>query len=77
MKRLFGGILIAVGVLMMTGSGLCTLAVITGSLANRATDLTIVPLALFVGAIPFALGLGLLTIGRSFVREAAEDDASG
>lgn len=73
MKRLLGGILVAVGVLMMTGSGICTITVITGSFANSKTDLSIIPLAVFVGAIPFVVGFALFRVGRKCLQESAEE----
>ena len=77
MKRLFGGIMVAVGVLLMTGSGLCSLAVIGSSLqAGSRGDLSIIPLALIVGAIPFGMGFVGVWFGRTLIREA-DDDAPG
>lgn len=72
MKQFFGGLLLAIGILIMTGSGLCTVVVIgmglsSGMSANDA--LSALPLPLIVGGVPFAVGVGLFFIGRNLARE--------
>ncbi len=73
MKRLFGGIFVAVGVLMMTGSGLCTIRIIIGALMGGSNSLTFVPIAGVVGGLPFLAGFGIFRLGRRLTREAAEE----
>ena len=66
MKRLFGGILLAVGILIMTGSGLCSLAVIFGM--PGALNTTALLLPLIIGGVPFGLGFGLFYVGKNLMR---------
>jgi hypothetical protein len=68
MKRLLGGILLAVGILIMTGSGLCSLAVIV--LSARSGGAMMLPYALVIGGIPFGAGFGLFRLGRWLARPA-------
>ncbi len=66
MKRLFGGLLLGAGLLIMTCSGLCSLVVVV-----------IAPIsfmfALFIGGIPFAIGFGMFKLGQHMLRESDED----
>ncbi|MBX9885804.1 MAG: hypothetical protein K2X68_12615 [Novosphingobium sp.] len=66
MKRLFGGLLAAVGILIMLTSGLCTLVV---GPAVIYQDVSGIILALVFGAPPFALGFGLFKWGRGLLRK--------
>ncbi len=64
MRRLAGGILLAVGLLVATGSGLCSLAIIfSGGLASGDGG----PLLLISG-IPFLTGLGMVLGGLRLLR---------
>jgi hypothetical protein len=71
MKQFFGGLLLAIGILIMTGSGLCTLWIIGMGLSSMQIGeaLSALPLPLIVGGVPFALGVGLFFIGRNLLRE--------
>ncbi len=71
MKQFFGGLMLAIGILMMTGSGLCTLAIIIFGAGGMSFSeaISMLPLPLIVGGIPFALGTGLFFIGRNLLRE--------
>lgn len=76
MKKLWGGILYAVGILIMSGSGLCTFAVIAIGLSTDGTrDLDMLPLPLMFGGIPFVIGFGLFYWGRALVRQAKAEAA--
>lgn len=66
MRKLFGGILLAVGILIMTGSGLCSLVVIIGMTSGGPQML---PLVAVIGGIPFLIGLGLLYWGLSLLKK--------
>jgi len=66
MKKLFGGILLAVGILIMTGSGLCSLVVIIG-MANGGPQM--LPLVAVIGGIPFLIGWGLLYSGLRLLKQ--------
>ena len=81
MKKLIGGILQAVGILIACLSGLCTLYVVVMSLSgfDPSIGLSEILSGLLIigifGGIPFAIGLGLNTAGRRLVRLAkAEAD---
>ncbi|MDH7973592.1 hypothetical protein QH494_15480 [Sphingomonas sp. AR_OL41] len=72
MKQFFGGLLLAIGILIMTGSGLCTVVVIGMGLSggmSPADALSALPIPLIVGGVPFLIGLGLFFIGRNLSRE--------
>ncbi len=68
MKALFGGILLAVGILVAGASGLCSLAVLVMGLSDPAGVMTVLPMIVVVGGIPVAIGLGLFFLGRSMLR---------
>ena len=72
MKQFFGGLLLAIGILIMSGSGLCTVVVIGIGLSGgmRPSEaLSVLPIPLLVGGVPFLIGLGLFFIGRNLSRE--------
>jgi len=69
MKRLFGGLLLAVGLLIMTGSGLCSIAVIVAGSMQPSFSLNgLVPFLLYA-CVPFASGWGLFQTGRRMLRQ--------
>lgn len=71
MKRFFGGLLLAIGILIAGGSGLCTIIFDIMALSETQSDgLSFVVLSLFVGGIPFVIGLGLVFWGRWLLRRA-------
>jgi hypothetical protein len=71
-RRLFGWLLIAIGGLIATLCGLCTLAFVFIGVASSAQSsgggAGLVGLALIVGGIPIALGVGLIFLGRWLLR---------
>lgn len=69
-RRLVGGVLIAVGILIMTGSGLCSLAIIVSVIGSRSPESGIAFLALLIGGLPFASGLAMFLRGRHLIRAA-------
>lgn len=71
MKEMFGGILIAVGVLIAGASGLCSLAVLFGN--GEMTGLSMLPTVLVIGGLPIALGVLIGIGGRSLIRQAREE----
>jgi hypothetical protein len=71
MKQLFGGLLLGVGILIMTCSGLCSLVVVFMGLGEAMRDPSIIMLPLLVGGIPFAIGFGLFWGGRALLRQDA------
>lgn len=78
MKSLFGGILLAVGILVAGVSGLCSLGMLVMGLGEPSGALDFLPMVLLIGGIPFLIGLGLFFAGRSLLRSARaeQQDAS-
>lgn len=77
MKMLFGGLLLAIGGLIALLSGLCSayfVLMMLGGGGNAEAVGGMLFLVLFVGGIPFAIGLGLFFWGRSLIRSAREED---
>ena len=66
MKPVLGGILIAIGLLVAGGSGLCSLMVLFSS--GEMSGFGMWPLVLMFGGIPFAAGVGLIFGGRALIR---------
>jgi len=77
MKKLFGGILLAAGILIGGASGLCSLAFLVMGLAEPSGGyvLSTLPLVAIVGGIPLGIGVGLFFGGRAILRSAREDEA--
>ena len=74
MRRFFGAVLLAIGLLIAGGSGLCTIAVMGSALSSGGAEaLGLVPLALIFGGIPFAIGLGLIFWGRWLISSSRID----
>ena len=71
MKQLFGGILIAAGILIAGASGLCSLAVLFGN--GELTGLSMLPLVLVIGGLPIALGVMIGLGGRWLIRQARQE----
>lgn len=71
MKQVFGAMLMAVGILIAGASGLCSLMILGGGIAQGlegVIDVTLV--VFFFGGIPFGIGLGMFFGGRALVRQA-------
>ena len=73
MKTVFGGILMAVGILIAGASGLCSLYMIGMGAFGGGETLTLFPLVLLFGGIPFAAGVGLIIGGRALIRSERRD----
>jgi len=71
MKTFFGGILLAIGILIAGASGLCTVVFFVTTAGHGAAGAF--PLMLIVGGIPFAIGLGLFFAGRALIRMDRDD----
>jgi hypothetical protein len=71
MRQFFGGLLMAIGILIMTGSGLCTLWIIGAGISSMRMGeaLSALPIPLIVGGVPFAIGLGMFFGGRALLRD--------
>ena len=71
MKELFGGCLIAAGVLIAGLTGLCSIALLVNGIVTDPFG-ALGAIALYAG-IPFAIGVGLVYAGRNLIRSARED----
>jgi len=69
MNRLFGGLLLAVGILLMTVSGLCSAAVIVSGLSDAVKEPALFIYPLIFGGVPLAIGFGMFKWGRWLLRE--------
>ena len=74
MKKLIGGILMAIGILIAGLSGLCSLVFIIGGLSGGGAELF--TLVLVLGGIPFAIGVGLTLGGKAIINAAKRDEES-
>ena len=74
MKQLFGGILLAVGILVAGLSGLCSLAVLF-SPGEFGSGLSMLPLVALFGGPPIAVGVGLTLGGRHLIRQARAEQS--
>ena len=73
MKKLFGGILMAVGILIAGASGLCSAAIIfSGGMGPEA--MSMLPMVLMVGGIPFAVGVLIAIGGGALIKSARQED---
>ncbi|HSI17324.1 MAG TPA: hypothetical protein VK980_06115 [Sphingomonas sp.] len=74
MRQFFGGLLLAIGILIMTGSGLCTIVIIGMGLSSMSIGeaLSALPLPLIVGGVPFLIGLGMFFAGRALARDPGD-----
>lgn len=68
MSRLFGGLLLGAGILIMTCSGLCSLVVFVIGFDEALRDPSVMVLPLVIGGIPFATGFAMLQGGRRLLR---------
>lgn len=78
MKLVFGGILIAIGILIAGVSGLCSgvfLVSMIGSSLKYGIEPNGLVMVLIFGGLPFMAGVGLILAGRALVRRAREEDA--
>jgi hypothetical protein len=72
-KQLFGGLLLAVGISLMTGSGLCSIAVIVMGGAEAIKEPSLLMFPLVVGGVPFAFGFLLFKLGQGVLRRVREE----
>ena len=70
MSQLFGGLLLGVGILVMSCSGLCSLVVVVMGAGIVFQEPSVLLLPLLVGGIPFAIGLGMFRWGQSLLRRS-------
>lgn len=75
MNRFFGGLLLGIGILVMTCSGLCSLVVIMAGFGEVIREPSALMLPLAFGGVPFLIGFGLFNWGRSLLRRADDTQA--
>jgi len=73
MKEVFGGILMAVGILLAGGSGLCSLAMLFSPGGELGSAMSMLPVVLMVGGIPFAIGAAIAYGGYALLRSGRAD----
>ncbi|WP_066722062.1 hypothetical protein [Sphingomonas pituitosa] len=72
MKRFFSGLLISIGLLIMTTSGLCSLSFVVNNW--QYIDAFMLLLMLGFGGVPFAVGYGVFAAGRFMLWELRRDE---
>jgi hypothetical protein len=72
MKEVFGGLFVAVGILIAGGSGLCSLMVLFDQ-QGEFSGFQMWPAVLLFGGIPFTIGVGMAFGGRALLRSARRD----
>ncbi len=75
MKKLFRGILLGLGILIMFASGLCSLIITIGGIGEALKDPGMFLLPLMFGGIPFVIGLAMFLAGRSILRQVEAENA--
>jgi len=73
MRKVFGAILLAIGILIAGGSGLCSLYFLS---IMGSSDSEFFAIVAMVGGIPFALGIGLAFLGWRLLRSANQSGQS-
>lgn len=72
MKRLFGGLLLGIGILVMTCSGLCSLYFLVAGFSAAIESPALLGFPLVFGGVPFAIGFGLFKWGQSLLKRSSE-----
>jgi hypothetical protein len=73
MKEVFGGIIMAIGILIAGGSGLCSLVMLFSGDGEFGNTMEMLPLVLVVGGVPFAIG-SAITFGGYMLFRSGRDD---
>jgi hypothetical protein len=71
MKSLFGGILLAIGILIAGASGVCSLVVLFSSGEFGGSGM--LGAVLLIGGIPFALGAAIAFGGQTLIKQARKE----
>lgn len=69
MRQLFGGLFLAIGILLIAVSGLCSAVIIVGSFSEAVREPSLLFLPLIVGGVPLAVGFGLFKWGQALLRQ--------
>ena len=75
MMKFFGGLLMALGILIATLSGLCSAFFLVTSFTGSGGEFSgtmILPFVAVLGGLPFLSGIGLFFWGRWLLRRARE-----
>ena len=64
MRIMFGGILLGIGILVMTCSALSSLFVIAFAFSAAVESPSLIINPLIVGVVPFGIGFGLFKLGQ-------------
>ena len=72
MRKFFGGVFLAIGILIAGLSGLCSLASLISLASSGPGEFSSLGLVAFFGGIPFAIGAGLIWLGRVLMRDPKE-----
>ncbi len=72
MRTMFGGLLLCIGILVMTCSGLCSLYVIVAGFPEALRSPALILFPLVVGGVPFGIGFGLFKWGPKLLNRPAE-----
>lgn len=70
MKRFFGGLLVAIGILLMTASGICSITVVVIGSALVINHPLVLLFPLVIGGLPFVTGGALLWVGSRVLKAA-------
>jgi hypothetical protein len=73
MSKVFGGILLAVGILIAGASGLCSALFLWPADASDAHYPSIVGLVAVMGGVPFFIGIILIFLGSHRLRSPRAD----
>jgi hypothetical protein len=69
--KTLGGILMGIGILIAGLSGLCSLVLLVTEATSSYSNMEdVIAMILGFGGIPFILGLGMIFLGRHFIKIA-------
>jgi len=71
MKKLLGGIFMAIGILIAGASGLCSLVFLFSMGSGEFSSASLV---LVFGGVPFIIGLALILTGKAILESAKRDE---
>lgn len=72
MQKVFGGLFIAVGILVAGLSGLCTFFMFAESSSPETFSAESIGIVLIFGGIPFATGVTFILLGRYLIKNARD-----
>jgi hypothetical protein len=72
MRRFFGGLLVALGILIAGLGGLCTLVIVGAAFVDGESFINAIQATIGfarIGSIPIAIGVGLIFAGRGLLKK--------